>query len=101
MWDTLIRAWYANEKLAWGEYDGNIFGDETSYTPLRNHVKERTNSAHLSCPKVHLEIDSHLHCTIVKQLETLELTISSSLSFAKTKSSSSSQAKNLKCTYQR
>jgi hypothetical protein len=41
MWETLIRARYANEKLAWGEYDGNIFGDETSYTPLINDVKKK------------------------------------------------------------
>jgi hypothetical protein len=88
MWETLSRARYANEKLAWD--DGNISSDETFYTPLRSHVKERTNNAQLLGPKIHLEVDSHLHCTIVKQLETLKLTISSSQSSAKTKSSSSS-----------
>ncbi len=33
MWQTRNKAWYANEKLGWGEYDGNISGDETFYTP--------------------------------------------------------------------
>jgi hypothetical protein len=31
--------------LVWGEYDGNISGDETFYTPLGSLVKEGTNNA--------------------------------------------------------
>jgi hypothetical protein len=71
------------------------------YTPLRSPSKERTNSAKLPSPKVHLEVGSHVHFAIVEQLATLELAPTSSQSPPRTKSTSTSQAKNPNCTNQR
>jgi hypothetical protein len=33
VWGTLSRAWFVNEKLAWGDNDGDS-EDEMFYTPL-------------------------------------------------------------------
>jgi hypothetical protein len=71
------------------------------YTPLRSPSKERTNSAKLPSPKVHLEVGSHVHFVIVEQLATLKLAPTSSQSPQKTKSTSTSQAKKPNCTNQR
>jgi len=51
-WETLSRAQFANEKLAWGDNDGD-FEDETFYTPLGSLEKEGTSFITMPCPKTH------------------------------------------------
>lgn len=71
------------------------------YTPLGRPCIEGTSSAQLPSPKVHLEVNSHVHSTIVEQLATLELAPTSSQSPPKTNSTSTSWAEKPNCTNQR
>jgi hypothetical protein len=71
------------------------------YTPLGSPGKEGISSAQLPSPKVHLEVNSHVHFAIVEQLATLELAPTSSQSPPNTKSTSTSWAKKPNCTNQR
>ncbi len=71
------------------------------YTPLGSPSKEGTSNAHLPSPKVHLEVNSHVHSAIMEQLVTLELAPTSFQSPLKTKSTSTSRAKKPNCTNQR
>ncbi len=72
MWETLNRAWYVDESLAWGEQDGDS-EDELFYTPIGIPEKEDISFTTLLHPKTHLEIYSHIYSTIVKQLTQLNV----------------------------
>ncbi len=65
MWETLSKAWYINESLAWGEQDGD-FENEVFYTPIGIFEKEDIIFTMLLHPKTHLEVNSHIYFTIVK-----------------------------------
>ncbi len=70
VWETLSRAWFANEKLAWGDNDGDS-KDEMFYIHLGSPKKEGTSLTTMPCPKTHLQVDTNLHFAIVKQLTKL------------------------------
>ncbi len=65
MWETLSRAWYVDESLAWGEQDGDS-EDEMFNTPVGIPEKEDTNFTMLLHPKTHLKVNSQIYSTIVK-----------------------------------
>ncbi len=70
VWDTLNRVLFVNEKLVWGDQivTRESKSDEKFHTPIRNPMKEGIITSFQPRPKVHLEIDSNVHSTIVKQL---------------------------------
>lgn len=72
MWKTISRAWYADESLAWGEQDGD-FEDDVFYTPIGIPEKKDTSFTTLLHPKTHLDINSHIYFTIVKQFTELNV----------------------------
>ncbi len=67
IWETLSRAQIADEKLAWGDNDGD-FKDEMFYIPLQSPKKEGTSLITMPCPKTHLQVHTYLHFAIVKKL---------------------------------
>lgn len=71
-WETLSRAWYVDESLAWGEQHGD-FEDELFYTPIGIPKKEDTSFTTLLHPKTHLEVNLHIYSTIVKKLTQLKV----------------------------
>jgi hypothetical protein len=71
MWENLSKARYVDDSLASSEQDGNS-EDEMFYTPIRSHKKD-TSFIMLPCPKTHLETNSHIYSTIVKQLTKLNV----------------------------
>jgi hypothetical protein len=97
VWETLSRAHFANEKLAWGDQVATreSKSDEEFHTPTRSSMKEGTTTSPQPRPKVHLEVDSHVHSTIVKQLIE-HIAISSSQEFASTKTTTKEKVKGFK-----
>jgi len=39
VWEVLSKPQYVDEKLVWGESNGNVSSDEMFYTPLGSLVK--------------------------------------------------------------
>lgn len=76
IWETLSRAQFVNEKLAWGDNDGD-FEDEMFYTPLGSPRKEGTSFTTIPSPKTYLQVDTYLHFAIVKQLTKLIIILDS------------------------
>jgi hypothetical protein len=76
VWETLSKAQFVNEKLAWGDNDGDS-EDEMFYTPLGSPKKECTSFTMMPCPKTHLQVDTYLHFAIVKQFTKLIVILNS------------------------
>ncbi len=70
VWETLNKTRFVNEKLAWGDQVATIESelDEEFHTLIGSPMEEGTITSPQPRPKVHLEVDSHVHFAIVKQL---------------------------------
>lgn len=70
IWETLNKARFANEKLAWEGEDQNE--DDIFFTPLESLVKAHSsgNGSVVSNNQTHLMYNGAKHVTIVEQLTT-------------------------------
>ncbi len=86
-----------NEKLAWGDQVATreFKSDEEFHTPIRSRMKEGATTSPQPRPKVHLEVDSHVHSTIVKQL-IKHIAISSSQESTSTKNTTKEKVRGSK-----
>ncbi len=71
IWETLKRARFVDEKLAWeGEVESK---DDVFFTPPKNPIREDPIPSVMLSTQVHLEVNGIVHAYIVKHLTNLKI----------------------------